>query len=97
MATPWPPICSYCKAAAGYAASCAEASVWVCKVHVGAACAVWLYDHGRHTVEVHRLLNPEECPSCGHGRHTGLCPVSACPCGGPSPAQLRREIGLEAG
>ena len=47
--------CSYCGAAAGYAASCGEATVWVCKHHVGAACAIWLYDLGRTCVDVRKL------------------------------------------
>lgn len=55
----WMPPCSYCGAAAGYAASCRDATVWVCKAHVGSACAIWLYDMGFTAVEVRRLEVPK--------------------------------------
>jgi hypothetical protein len=51
--------CSYCKGSPGYVASCGKASVVVCKAHVGAACARWLYDMGRNTVEVRRLARQD--------------------------------------
>ena len=47
--------CSYCAGRPGYVAFCGEAAVMVCKVHVGAACAGWLYDMGRTAVEVRKI------------------------------------------